>query len=385
MTIVKERKATPFIILIVLMMLSQKLALQIGGFEFSLSLFFYIIFLVINIVRNNITLSKRKILLFLLMIILCFVSTLINFQNTSITSFLFLILLYFLCCFDYKLNNDIYIKVITVFKSILVITAIIGILQFCLQLLGVAYIDVYDYLPSSFKLSGFNTYYPIDYGSTIYKSNGWIYLEPSFFSQFMAIGILLELTNKNKKSILFIFIYVLAIIVSFSGTGIFLLFFSFVLYSLSDKRKKSTAYVVIFALILCLVLSFTEYGEFFLGRIIEITNKNSSAAIRFVNPIIVTFKQPLINIIFGSGAGMSEMIETFGYTCNFSAYPKLLIEYGFIASIAFLFFILKLFYRKNDRIFSLCIFFMYMILGGNLLQPSVVLIIVFVNNLRKYK
>ena len=63
--------------------------------------------------------------------------------------------------------------------------------------------------------------YPIEYGSEYYKSNGVFMLEPSHFSQILALGVIAELASRRRTTRLAILS--LALLTTYSGTGPLLL------------------------------------------------------------------------------------------------------------------------------------------------------------------
>lgn len=121
----------------------------------------------------------------------------------------------------------------------------------------------------------------------------------------------------------------------------------------------------------------TEYAEVITSRIFEIKSSDSSAAIRFVNPIRAIFERPFLSILFGSGAGTCNMIYDQSIA-NFSAIPKVLFEYGVITTVLYMGLIFKGFFRKKGDIFSIAVVVMYLFLGGNLLQPVVAFFAYFI-------
>ena len=73
--------------------------------------------------------------------------------------------------------------------------AIIGLGQFALQfVIGPKLVfPIETFAPASILMSGFNFIIPIVWNSPILKSNGVFFAEPSFFCQFLAIAIIVEL------------------------------------------------------------------------------------------------------------------------------------------------------------------------------------------------
>ncbi|MDR1441117.1 MAG: hypothetical protein LBJ02_01780, partial [Bifidobacteriaceae bacterium] len=57
--------------------------------------------------------------------------------------------------------------------------SILGVFQYIWQASGRGFFDPMKYLPEWLSAEGFNSYYPLAWGSTQYKPNGVIFLEPS--------------------------------------------------------------------------------------------------------------------------------------------------------------------------------------------------------------
>ena len=62
----------------------------------------------------------------------------------------------------------------------MIIVAILGIMQFSLQLAGLGFIDPIQNIPAQLLLSDYNTQNPLYFGSPYIKANGMFLLEPSF-------------------------------------------------------------------------------------------------------------------------------------------------------------------------------------------------------------
>src|SRR5262249_41306766 len=114
-------------------------------------------------------------------------------------------------------------RVLGSINRFLVAIAILGVLQFVFQgAISRTILFFIDYeLPTSMLLTGYNNLNPLNYGSPWMKSNGVFLAEPSYFSQVVALGIIIEFSYRRRLWILGI--YAAAMFCSFSGTGIFLL------------------------------------------------------------------------------------------------------------------------------------------------------------------
>lgn len=361
----------------VLFLISQKLAIHVGGYEFSLALFLFPLMILQLGVQRKVTVNKKRLLLFLAVLLVSFFSCLINYSSFKYFSYLLFLVLYFLVCFTFKLSDQNREAIYNAFRVTLLVGAIISIFQFMGQLVGLKYMDLFDYVPKSIKLTGFNTYYSLSYGSRLIKSNGWIFLEPSFCSQFMALGMILILSKGviNRNAIIHLVIYGVGLICSFSGTGILLLAVAFfpALGKLSRHNKMLVTLGILVALIL---FSRSQYFYAVADRVFEIRASESSGAIRFINPFLVAFGEYQKSFLFGSGAGIADDLK-FAFQVNHNAITKVMVEYGFFTLVLFILFIVIFFLRNRISVLSVSVLLMYFFLSGNLLQPSILYILYF--------
>lgn len=361
----------------VLMLMLQKIAIHIGEFEFSIAFFLFTLLLFQLGLHRRVQINKRRLMVYILFLVMTMISCAVNAHMVKYTSYLLLIILYFMVCFDIKLSNNNKARLRRVVIRVLLLSAIIGIIQFLMQLAGMQFFDIFDMVPNSIKLSGFNTYYPLSYGSKLIKSNGWIYLEPSFFSQFMALGIIIVLNDSNrqfdKKTIAFLILFILGLIFSFSGTGILLLIVAFI-PSIRKLSIKNRFLVIIGGLVAVFVFSRSQYFYSVSDRLFEVTVSGSSGAIRFVNPYIVAFGSQNQSFFLGRGAGMADDLNYF-FVVNHNAITKIMIEYGFFTLLVFIPFISMVFLRNQISTTSVSVLLMFLFLSGNLLQPSILFVL----------
>ena len=376
---IKIKSVNFIIVLVTILLLCQKVAFHISGFEFSVAIFLMPVLSLNYLSRKQLHLNTNRFILFLIMIFFMSLLTLYNDNNSNIPSLLLFIYIYIWFCFDLDTDNNEKEKIYNCVRTVIFFSAVIGVVQFIGQLLGFPYFDIFDLISNQVKLSGFNTYYPISYGSRIIKSNGWIYLEPSFFSQFMAMGIVLEMNNKkfDKNSIIHIVTYSLALLVSFSGTGMILLGISLV--PMLKKISLKNRIILILALIIGLfAFSQTEFFYAISSRVFEYRASGSSGAIRFVNPYIVAFNNN--NFFLGNGAGAADRI-VYSFEVNHNAITKVMIEYGFVCLLLFITYVISSFCKKGISTFIVCLLVMYFFLAGNLLQPSITFLLFFLKEI----
>ncbi len=243
-------------------------------------------------------------------------------QFTLVTSFV-------LFTFRVPVDEAAFFRLIT---FALVLVAICGILQFLAQIIRLPLFAFTDVLPNAILIeTGWNLSIPIGVGNLL-KANGFFLVEPSVFSQFMAVGLMIEVTTTRR--LLYIVAFIAGLLLSFSGTG-WIVLFSFLLATVVGKGWRgillTTSVVVILATILALVSVFAP--DFFVAatsRSSEITTPGTSGHLRFVTPFWMTHDVFVANPmawLTGLGSGISERL-TLAYDYNVNTPTKVLVEYG---------------------------------------------------------
>ena len=222
----------------------------------------------------------------------------------------------------------------------LALVAIAGILQFVAQFAGLQLFSFRDFVPNSFLFEdGYNLRIAFGIGSLI-KSNGFFLLEPSIFSQFMAMAIAVETLTARRSRYLALF--VTGLLLSGSGTG-WLVLVAFVLsvaFSMGLRGIGLAAGVIVGFGIVALGLSVAapELMGTFAERLGEISRPSTSGHLRFITPFWVAgdvlARNPIV-ALFGIGAGVSERL-TLPYEYDINTPIKITLEFGLPAFIAYL-------------------------------------------------
>ena len=218
--------------------------------------------------------------------------------------------------------------------------AIAGIVQFAAQFVGVRNFQFSAILPQSILYERwYNLVIPVGIGSLL-KSNGFFIIEPSTFSQFMALGLIIEATLFRRPRYLIFFI--LALVLSFSGTGWIVLLSFLVAATFTLGRRGiviATGTVTLLASAIGLIVLITPpVAAAFSSRIQEFWEIGTSAHMRFITPFwllgYVIHREPL-SLLMGIGSGASEAISVpWFYDVNTPV--KVLLEYGLPALVAYL-------------------------------------------------
>jgi hypothetical protein len=361
--------------------LLQRLALPPS--QVALSLLFVIGGFLFLLLSGALVEDRVRMGLYLVAMTLCLAAAVGSFVLTEGASFFSLLLLAVLYApFTYVLRPpllDLYPKILEFFCKLMVIGALLAIGQWVAQVSGAwTYSDLMQMLPQQFLLQDYNTTYPVYYGSPIMKSNGVIFLEPSFCSQFLALAIIAQLATGGKRWR--IPVYVGGILATISGTGLLLLAFG--LTVLAWRRGALWSFGVLAATLVAIAaVAVTPAGKLFAERAQEARESQSSVSLRFTDPFERAFRDigrgwsaPFV----GHGPGFVEREATVyqertDLALAFPPVPKLATEYGVFAALAFTAFMIAAFWsRTPEKTIAASLVFMHLTLSGSLLQPPTV-------------
>ena len=232
-------------------------------------------------------------------------------------------------------------------QRLVLVFAVVGFLQFAVQLVGIPFLDPITRLPQSLQLDGYNTTQPLFYGANLIKPNGMIFLEASLLSKSLAIALLIEFFYFRRLP--YVAVYCLCYACTFSGTGAITLAVGVLFGMRLIPRQTLVAFGVLCGLAV-LTLAATRYGEVWVNRVSEFGKNNSSARTRFIEPytrIVEVFETDLP--FFGHGAGSVE--ESFTRMGGVDAFDptavKLTYEYGLVPACLFMAFLLYCIYSSS--------------------------------------
>ncbi len=215
--------------------------------------------------------------------------------------------------------------------SCLLVVAVAGIGQFFLQFVGVRLFEFTGIVPDRLLIEDqYAVVIPMDAG--INKSNGFFLIEPSVFSQIMALGIILETQAFRRPFRLALFF--IGLLVSASGTGwlvlgsyIVVLAFGAGLRGLLGAVLLAGGCAVAFG---ALSLVNSDMAASMSSRLDEFTLPGSSGNERFVTPFMAlgyVWTEVPWAALTGIGPGASEQLTVpFFYRLNTPV--KVVIEYG---------------------------------------------------------
>jgi hypothetical protein len=227
----------------------------------------------------------------------------------------------------------------------LLVIAFAGIIQFFAQFVGVSIFRFTGWLPSSIlDETNWNLQIPMGIGD-LYKSNGFFLVEPSVTSQFLAMGIIIEILFFRRW--LYLLVFGFTLVLADSGTGELVLA-TFVLTVAARLRWKGVALAalsILFAVVIAgtVMLLVPAVANIAIERLNEFNTRGSSGFTRFVTPFWLlsdVLREYPIASLFGIGAGTSERL-TLPYYYAVNTPVKIAVEYGFPVLVLYLSLFLK--------------------------------------------
>lgn len=306
-----------------------------------------ILFIIKGIIQRSkklLCIHKRNTLLVLLLIYL-FINF-IFFGCQHITSFIQSVYFVVLCLLAFRREKrGKFNSYLELFQHLMTVMSIYGIYQFFGRLLKLPFADL---VISGHMVNGFNWTNAVNFfGISFYRSNA-VFREPSFFGQMLAISIILyvpEIINKEKsikKYLLPMLLQIIALFLTFSGTGFFIAGIALILYFLLIPKTKSIwnrllLFVFFGVIVISYILFNTSIGDYLLFRMNELFVYNrdaSSGFVRFRSWIYVVKEAWDKNFLFGSGVGTGTdyvskfAIQYYGMTLN--GFAKVATELGIL-------------------------------------------------------
>lgn len=351
----------------------QRFAIPFDESQFGFGFLFCLLITIGLFFSGRLTVDPTRMILYTVAISGCLVTLFFKRIEISVTSLLMLFVMYFSYSFSLKIYHRHYLSILSSFQDIMLFCAWCGLIQFCTQfVLSPDFMFPLDLiLPENLFIPGFNLRIPITETLAYEKSTGFWFLEPSIWSQFLAIAVIVELRYFNRiKRLAF---YLGSIALCFSGTGPILLITVGAVLVFTQGR-----YGILFLAILGIASIFIFKDVFpfsvFYERLSDFSNAQASGSGRFIATYWVIGdlldEGRYADLFWGFGPGQLLLVITnTDYFVQDSSWFKLLLEYGVFGSVFFLaFFLISLFRSSPDKIISLACFLQYMFLGGYLLS-----------------
>jgi hypothetical protein len=204
--------------------LLQKIALPGSGGALPVTLLIYMGLAAWGFAAGALNLNVPALISYAIFSVVCLMSAAVSDSPiSSALSLPYLLVVHIPLLFTVTSSEFAYKDLLRLLSFLSCASAVIGVLQYGGQFIVgpdlAFFLDTH--LPESLLLQGYNRMNPLYWGTTLLKSNGLFFLEPSFFCQFLAIGVIAELLLGSR--LLRLFLMGSGLVVSYSGTGLTML------------------------------------------------------------------------------------------------------------------------------------------------------------------
>jgi hypothetical protein len=333
----------------------------------GVSIFFLLGALAAGAVLGGVSIEPRRLALFTAMLGILGLIQIFQPNSFSPSSLLLLVAVHLPYVFTIPGSDD-KDRIIKFFLGIVTIFAWCGIAQYCLQFFVNPnfLFPIENFTPPRFIVQQFNTQAAMTYGSHEYRANGVFLLEPSFFSQVLAVAIIAELCTFGRLGR--IALYGIALVVSYSGTGLIVLAVCLPLCLIAQRRWGLLA-LGLLILAVIIALQFYFHANRLLSRIGEFDQDQSSASMRFVGGFRLFDRflwQDFWRALFGYGAGsyVSYSSRIHYFAAAEMALFKMVFEFGLVGAVAYFgFLFVCLYYSSAPRLLILAVGITYLLSG----------------------
>ena len=362
----------------------QRIALPLGAFPISLPLVATYAFVLFARLRGGVRYNRVRSELFIgaagAVMLASFLASLFGSNSVSVNSVILLLMIYlpWVFCISNQFR-DLFVPLARFYTRIMLVCAAIGVFQLGSQYAGVwVYTDyLKQFVPANFLVQNYNTSYQLAWNDPTTKANAFVFLEPSFLCQYLALALVIALLIRApawQPALLGI-----GMASTLSGTGIILLVISVALMVVVAPNRIRPAYVLAGGLGLAIVFA-TPAADILLSRKDETSQQGSSGYIRFVQPyteVANGLSDHVERLFVGAGPGSADRLLTSfrsgGDAVVYTIAPKLAFEYGLVAMVIFVAFLMVSVYRGPPvPVLPTAMLIMIFFLSGSLLQPHTV-------------
>jgi hypothetical protein len=315
----------------------------------GISIFFLLAAVAAGAVLGAMSIDPRRLALFTAMLGILGLIQIFQPNSFSPTSLLLLVAIHLPYIFTVPGNDK--DQIIKFFLTIVTVFAWLGIAQYGLQFFFSPrfLFPIENFTPNAFIVQLFNHQAAMEYGSHEYRANGVFFLEPSFFSQVLAVAIIAELCTRGRMGRLAL--YGLALILSYSGTGLIVLAVCLP-PCLVAQRRWGLLVLGLLALAVVVSLQFSFHSNRLLSRVAELDSDQSSGYQRFVGGFRLFDKFLWENpwrALFGYGAGsyVSYSARAHFYAAAEMALFKIVFEFGLVGAVAYFGFLFSCLYCSS--------------------------------------
>jgi hypothetical protein len=272
--------------------------------------------------------------------------------------------------------RETYIAFLRNFQKIAMMVAALVFMDIALQLAGLGMPTMDAILPAGMAPPGMNYIQPTMFKASLLKPNAFFMMEASYTSQFVALGLIFEISLFRRWR--WLVAYALALLLTFSGTGLMLVLVCLPILTWRFWRQMLVPALVLLPLLGGIAVA-TGWYEIAARRAETFDVKNSSANERFVAPFTTIYdvaaSGDLHNILFGFGSGktaVQNIVPGISFD-QFNPVSKVFLEYGFFVTVLFMIFATYITFSTGTLF--ICAYAAYMeyhFMGGYFLLPNIV-------------
>jgi hypothetical protein len=225
-----------------------------------------------------------------------------------------------------------------------------------IQLAGVSYHDWFgQVVPEPLQLADFNTAYPIEFGSSLYRSNAFVGLEPSIVSSLLGVGVLAGMLAGVRAWKLAVM--VAGLIATLAGSGMIIVLIGIVAMSFAPRYRRSAFRNAAALAVVAALGSFTEFGGLVFQRVFEFRSDDSSTSLRVREPyraLLPEWTRHAAGTLLGYGPGSSQrtISETSIEGVLVTTPIKIFFEYGIVGGLLLAGFVLICYWGGPSRTLS---------------------------------
>ena len=319
----------------------QRFGINVGGYFLEFSLIAQYVMVTCVLFSGAFRFDTVSVMLLAITVVFAVLSYLMNADYASVSSLFLLLTVYFpyVLTLSPKIETEkLWRWTARTFTNVATFIALAGIIQFFAQtVVHQPWLFDFGYLmpPIIRQPEGYNTVYSM---GTFIKSNGFFLREPSSLSGLMGLALVFEWTLFRRPVRLAT--YALALVVSYSGSGILILLIAF-LFPLSYKTVLRYIFLGVVGGLILYFLGAALNLSVFVDRASELGSEQSSGYARFVAPFLTLIKlfasDPWTPLV-GHGPGMISRVFIH-YGAHDPTYAKLLFEYGALGGVSMLIFV----------------------------------------------
>lgn len=322
---IERTRINSVIFLLAFTCIAERIGLSVGRFPLSFALLVVPSVIGAMVIFDFFRIDRRTIAIYGAYLCSVMLSTVLNgtsayLKPTAIVLHLGLGLLF---CVSAPLRKDGQLLFYKRLCTLLVLFALLSCVQFFGQFIvkGPRLFSLEGIVPESLRLDQhFAFLNPTAYGSGIYRSNGFVFLEPSIAGMFYARGLAIILAV--QPSVLGIVSGATGLLVTYSGNGFlsFLVFLAGYAAAILRRPRVHVLLITTIGSIAAISAAIALYDLIGLDRVAERLNEfgstGSSAFARYVGPSELLWKNlgkaDLVHLLFGAGIGGSDVFRTEG-------------------------------------------------------------------------